>query len=642
VESTDVITGSTMPLELRHAAFLLERLAADCAPMQEYRELTKNALEAIERAQEREAEDTLKPPPNGHQVVWDVEWRAFRAQLEGGQNAIYKLSIWDTGDGMTGDEMVEYINHLASSVGVQALDRNFGVGAKITAGVSNPAGLIYTSYKNGEVHQIHFWRDDETNEYGIKPYLGRDGAYRHWRKLKPEVLPEEIVQAGHGTMVTLLGRTTDDNTMQPPEGAVGAVRWLVRYLNRRFLGFPEGVTVRVREFSKSDPTEWPPKPTKYANEGGIMRAAVGQQSYLDRNAAASGEVRLTDGRATAHWWLLNEDKIGDSSYWLSSGHIAALFHDELYELRDSNAGVRQLMHFGVLFGSKRVVIYVRPDDGQQITPNTARSQLLAGGEPLPWEQWAAEYRANLPAPIQQMMDELLSQGTDGDHKEAIKERLKRIEELMRFTRYRRTPSGSTNVAGDAAGGSAGEGEAEGSTRKSKPGGSGGKAADLYGAYVDEEDGEPAEPLKPTVEFPEIRWVSVANKTRTSDDPLEDRAASYANSSQNVLLVNEDFRVYTDLVKHFVRLYEGYPGAEKTVPEVIKEWYAQQLVEAVLGVLAVRGSAKWPPNLVEKALSEEALTSVVMPRYNLYQQVSRVLGTKLGSLKDKTDAAARAA
>lgn len=81
--------------------------------------------------------------------------------------------------------------------------------------------------------------------------------------------------------------------------------------------------------------------------------------------------------------------------------------------------------------------------------------------------------------------------------------------------------------------------------------------------------------------------------------LEDRAASYANSSQNVLLVNEDFRVCTDLVKHFVQLYEGYPGVEKTVPDVVKERYAQQLVEAVLGVVAVRGSAKWPPNLVGK-------------------------------------------
>jgi hypothetical protein len=47
---TDTAQGTTMPIELRQAAFLLERLAADCAPLQEYRELTKNSLEAVARA----------------------------------------------------------------------------------------------------------------------------------------------------------------------------------------------------------------------------------------------------------------------------------------------------------------------------------------------------------------------------------------------------------------------------------------------------------------------------------------------------------------------------------------------------------------------------------------------------------------
>jgi hypothetical protein len=638
VDATDVITGSTMPLELRHAGFLLERLAADSAPLQEYRELTKNALEAVERAQDEERKNGATAPHGDHQVVWDVEWVALSAQVDVGQKPIYKLSIWDTGDGMTGEEMVEYINHLASSSGVQALDRNFGVGAKITAGVANPAGLIYTSLKNGEVNQIHFWRDPETDEYGIRPYLLRDGTYHHWRKLKLGVLPKEIVAAGHGTMVTLLGRTADQNTMEAPEGAVGGVRWLVRYLNRRFLKFPAGMTVRVREFAKSSSAEWPTEPKTYAREGAMMRQAFGQANYLNKNAEASGRVRLDAGHATAYWWLLKDKTIGDPSYWLSTGHIAALFHDELYELRDGNAGIRQLMHFGVLFGPRRVVIYVQPDEDQEMTPNTARSQLLTNGEPLPWEDWAAEFRESLPDEIQRMMEELLSQDGGGNQQEAIRQRLKRIEDLMRTTRYRRNPAGSTNVSGNATGGSPSEGETEASTHKHATGGAGGTAADLYGAFVDEDEGEPADPVNPKPQFPEISWVSVANGTRSVDDNLEDRAASYVNSSQNVLLVNEDFRVYTDLVTHFVRQYEGYPGAEKTVPETIKEWYAQQLVEAVLGVLGVRGSAKWPPNDVEKALSEEALTSVVMLRYNLYQQVSRVLGTKLGSLKEKVEAA----
>jgi hypothetical protein len=175
--------------------------------------------------------------------------------------------------------------------------------------------------------------------------------------------------------------------------------------------------------------------------------------------------------------------------------------------------------------------------------------------------------------------------------------------------------------------------------KGKPGTPRGSVAGLYGASVDDAEGDPADPVVPKPSFPRIECVSTAKGTRSVDDLLEDRAASYANSTQNTLLINEDFRVHTDLVKHFVRLYEGVPGVERTVPEVIKEWYAQQLVEAVLGVLAARGSAKWTPAQIDQALSEEGLTSVVMPRYNLYQQVSRVLGTKLGSLKDRAEAAA---
>jgi hypothetical protein len=630
--------GTTMPMELKEAAFLLERLAADCAPLQEYRELTKNALEAIERVQESGESD----PDGGHLIVWDVEWKALQGQITAGEKPIYKLSIWDTGDGMTGEEMLKYINHLSSSVGVQALDQNFGVGAKITAGVSNPVGLVYTSYKNGQVHQTHFWRDPATNTYGIRPFLQRDGQFHYWRLLKPSVLPPEIIRAGHGTMVTLLGGDPEENTMLVPEGAVGAVRWLVRYLNRRFFQFPEGITVKVREFSKSDPVDWPVKATTYARDGGILRGANGQAHYLNDNAEATGSVRLEDGKATAYWWLLKDEKVGDPSYWLSSGHIAARYQDELYELRDGNAGIRQLMHFGVLFGSRRVVIYVAPDTNKLITPNTARSQLLRGGEPLPWEAWAAEFRSQLPEPIQRMMEELLSQDSDGNHADAIQERLKRIEQLMRFTKYRRVPSGPVNVAGEALGGANGEGDAITDPSPSKPGSDGGRLSDLYGAYVDEDEGEPAEPVVPKVAFPEIQWVSIAAGTRQPDDNLEDRAAAYVNSTQNVLLVNEDFRVFTDLVEHFMRLYEGYAGAEQTIPEVIKEWYSQQLVESVLGIQAVRGSAKWPPNEVDDALSEAALTAVVMPRYNLYQQVSRVLGSKLGSIKNKLEAAEQAA
>jgi len=614
-----------MRLELEDSAFLLERMAADCAPLQEYRELTRNSLEAIERVADK-----------GGTVIWDADWKALANQIESGQTPTYKLSVADTGDGMTADELVRYINHLSASSGVQALNANFGVGAKITAGVNNPAGLVYTSLKNGQVHQIHFWQDPDTGEYGIRPFQNRSGGFDHVRRLKLDVLPKEIIEAGHGTVVTLLGRIGDANTMLPPTGASGGLRWLVRYLNRRFLRFPENVEVRVREFSKAEVAEWPTKPTTYARDGGMLRPGNGQEHFLAKNAAAAGTVRLEDGKANAHWWLLtDEKKISDTSYWLGSGHVAALYQDELYELRDGNAGTRQLMHLGVLFGTRRVVVYIEPDPSETLSPNTARSHLLLNNEPLPWEKWAAEFRRPelFPRPVKDMMDELLGSTSEESGEDAIKERVKRVQELMRVPRYRRASSGSVNTAGDAIGGEAGSSDTSSSSRRNKSGTDGGRMADLYGGYVDD-DGDPAEEIRTTVSFPEIRWVSIAKGTRNTDDILEDRAASYVNSTQNVLKINEDFRVYTDLVAHFMRLYEGVQGVEQTVPSVVKEWYGQQLVEAVLGVLTIKGSARWTPTQVEDALSEEALTAVVMPRYHTLNQVTRALGTKLGSLKDR--------
>ena len=38
--------------------------------------------------------------------------------------------------------------------------------------------------------------------------------------------------------------------------------------------------------------------------------------------------------------------------------------------------------------------------------------------------------------------------------------------------------------------------------------------------------------------------------------------------------------------------------------------------------------------LRRALSEEALTSAVMPRYHIEMSVRRALGAKLGTLKDK--------
>ena len=68
--------------------------------------------------------------------------------------------------------------------------------------------------------------------------------------------------------------------------------------------------------------------------------------------------------------------------------------------------------------------------------------------------------------------------------------------------------------------------------------------------------------------------------------------------------------------------------------VVKEWFQQQLVETVLGALALRKSGNWSEQEVEELWGEAALTSAVLPRYHIDERIKRSLGSKLGTLKDR--------
>lgn len=100
----------TAPLTVANTGFMLDRLGRDCAPLQFLRELTQNSIEAILRTPEKEGE-----------IRWDVDWNRFDLAGDG----IFKLAVIDTGDGMTGPDMVRYINQLSSSINPQSHQGNW-------------------------------------------------------------------------------------------------------------------------------------------------------------------------------------------------------------------------------------------------------------------------------------------------------------------------------------------------------------------------------------------------------------------------------------------------------------------------------------------------------------------------------------
>lgn len=600
----------TSLLTVDNMGFMLDRLGRDCAPLQFLRELTQNSIEAI-----------LKLPEKQGEIRWDVDWLQFDLEREG----IYKLAVIDTGIGMTGPEMVKYINQLSSSSTQQSHEGNFGVGAKIAAATRNHVGLIYLSWTNGNGAMIHLWRDPRTGQYGLRRLELADGTYGDWVPIENSVKPDLIGE--HGTMVVLLGNADDEHTMRAPTGTPSPSRWISKYLNTRYFRFPEGISVRAREGWENPRTD---------TDRNLLRNVTGQKAYLDEHSASTGSVKLAD--AIAHWWVLKDEGAlsQNSGFINSNGHIAALYRDELYEVETSRSGVAKLQLFGVVLGYNRVVIYVEPvgKDGHELSTNTARTQLLINSEPLPWADWAAEFRENLPSEIRAVVEEAAAAGVNRDHAQTIRDRLKQIADLFRLSRYRPAPAGTFLVddevprrGGRIVRDSSGTREPGGDGRT---GTTGGRAGNVYAAFATQ-TGDPALKIKADP-FPEVMWVRVQDGTRQPGF-LDDRAATYLKE-QNLLQINGDFRVFHDMVDRFCKLYAEVPGARPTIEEVVTEWFEQSLVEAVLGVQSLEGASEWSGDDIQRALSEEALTAAVMPRYHLDFAIRRSLGSKLGSAKPR--------
>lgn len=71
--------------------------------------------------------------------------------------------------------------------------------------------------------------------------------------------------------------------------------------------------------------------------------------------------------------------------------------------------------------------------------------------------------------------------------------------------------------------------------------------------------------------------------------------------------------------------------QRKIAESVHNWYEQALTETIIGLQGMKGSPEWSKDKLDNALSEEALTAVVMQRYHPYNCVKRELGTKIGPL-----------
>jgi hypothetical protein len=189
------------------------------------RELVKNALEAAANAVDGGRRVEIGP-----------------LQVDGTR----KLAIWNTGPGMDGDELYRMCD-IASSIGKpNALDENFGMGAKVASLPSNQHGIRYRSCKAGRVHQVVMGKRNDV--YGRLHQTGPDGAFVYVLDVT-ELAADERDLAFDWTEVVLLGNRPDQDTVASPYDGSPAMSagWVAEELYARFHTLPPNIDLILRE-----------------------------------------------------------------------------------------------------------------------------------------------------------------------------------------------------------------------------------------------------------------------------------------------------------------------------------------------------------------------------------------------------------
>ncbi|MGB0092369.1 MAG: hypothetical protein WBP81_07535, partial [Solirubrobacteraceae bacterium] len=417
-------------LAVANPTFLLERLGSECTDVQGLRELTVNGLDAIAALGDR----------TGGRVVWDLDWERFDASA----GRVHKLSVIDTGTGMTAEQLRYYINQLAASGREQPCTGNFGVGAKVAAGSRNPHGLEYRSWHEGHGSLVCFRRHPD-GRWGLEPQQWTNGHTDFWRPLGEADKPWLLRGQAHGTQVVLLGQHERHDTTQAPASVTeGRRHWIMRYLNCRFLRLPERVEVLVRDHHGR-------------GEPGQLREVHGESHHVEQRAQDAATVELSD--AIVHWCVLDDDHRGrrrEARLWASSGHVAAVFDDELYDvLPQTHGGYGRLQDFGIRFGYERVILHLEPHvQAGRPEANTARTLLLLDHQPLPWSRWGEEFAAAMPREILRLQERAASADCV-PRREAIRNRVNAILPLYRLSRYRPTQP-TRQASAESAASSAGD------------------------------------------------------------------------------------------------------------------------------------------------------------------------------------------
>ncbi|MCR0985126.1 ATP-binding protein [Roseomonas populi] len=371
------------------------------------RELLMNALEAAGSA------------PAGSRKV-----EVTAARVDG----VRKLRFWNSGTGMTADQLFRMCD-IASSIGKQhGLDRNFGMGAKVASLPSNQLGLRYRSCHAGRVHEVMLGKRDGL--YGrvplVDPATGKTGFVVD---ATAAAQADGLSTDSDWTEVVLLGNTPEQDTVADPYAGNPAMsrNWVPTTIYNKFFEIGEGIDLIL-------------SPDVHHLRG--ERRLVPLKDRIASHYGQHEAVALPDGIRIEYLYDPPHPTRPGSNASYEDGLVhdtsfCAIVHGgELYDMRRGLAWTLEAPAYGVTFGARHISVLVHLSDDFPVRVDGYRQFLryVAGVQDhVRASDFAGMIRENRPA---WLIELIASMSPDVDLSRDVSDQLAKLLRMLGIKRTR--------------------------------------------------------------------------------------------------------------------------------------------------------------------------------------------------------------
>jgi hypothetical protein len=580
------------PLQIKDKEFLIASTIERCPKVMMLRELMMNALEAVSHISK--------------------ELRRIEISTTDLQGTP-KLVIWNTGPGMTGQELHD-ICDLASSIRkTKSLDENFGMGAKVASLPSNKLGMRYRSSKNGRVHEVILC--ERGGEYGRLRRRDSGGNYDEVIDVTEIAKEEGRDISFEWTEVTLFGNRAKQNTARDPYNGDPQcdAQWLATYLYHRFYRFPEGVKVLLH-------------PGTHKLGDGIRQFAT----IPDRISAGvfdrAETVQAEDGIKIHYLFDGPYSKMPSHNRSISGAvqsdvsTCAIIYKNEMYDVRKGRNWTLDGPIFGIPFGARHISIHielpnkapVRPESYRQFLRHLSGEQLQVYG--TDFALLVAKYRPKW------LIELIKSFAPDAPSNDDIRDELQKLLDELRVHR---------NMPRVAINGKVAVAPREGPSTQPTHYGLGPIEAstppeDFIDLSIVPTGAQRADIWKNRERAPFI--IRLRSEEDIEEKQIKERAARYYDNGQ--LFVN---MLYPSIQLMKEQLEKEYAEAgdidemRKMSLQLAEETMILRVGRAVVFALAKQANKEWNSEAVSKALAPESLSLAADDYKDALQSARRKIG-----------------